>query len=836
MKLYKRMQKRLALAVVATTVFTSVGTPVFAADYDGHWAAQAIGVWKDKGVIGGYEDGSFRPKQNVTRAELAAMLVRVFGLTETKGAETFSDVKSSDWYASDIAKVSAAGIVHTDGVSFRPNSFATREEAAYAIAKAYKVTGASNKTFKDQNGISTWAEDEIAALVGGGYISGRPDGTFAPKDSLTRADLVTMIDKITAQLYNKAGEYSENVSGNTVINTKDVVLKDMTIDGNLYIAEGVGDGDVTLEDVVVKGEVFVEGGGVNSIKLQGNTSLNKVTVDKASGEVRLVTSGNAKVEQVTVESGVRLEGQFGEVTVANRVAVEVLANSTIGKLEVSKNAAGSSVKLASGVTVKEATLNGEVTIDGNGKITNVILGDGVKASDVSLKVTVGSVQDSAGKDVTPDTTKPSTGGSTSGSSGGNSGGSGSSSVVSNYRIQGQLTIGGKPIEYGNSTYYGKVTLVPYVLVDGEVQLDNSKAIIVEANSQGRFDFGRVAKGKNYMVYGEYDINGTYYESGGYRIEKLNSNQSIKLDLIEVKDIIVHDVEVTSESQIKVTMDKMGEVRAYVADDALNGRYTTTWEELGDKQVTTVTLPEGKKLEANKEYTLVLWQPFYHDRFIQVVWKGQTETPEGEKVDKAALEAAIKEANSLKETTKVSVDGTDVAKGQQWVTQEARDDFESAIKAAELVDVNEKATKKDVDAAEANLKTAIKEFEGEMKLGTKEEVTNSIKEWKVTTTSMVNANLKDLVSDIKKIKAKVTYTNGNQAEMEIKWNITTPDSVGTPDKITTTGTYEVVGRLILNDEPAEDSKQTYIWKITTTPATPTNGNKKGYKLEIIKITI
>lgn len=835
MKLYKRMQKRLALAVVATTVFTSVGTPVFAADYDGHWAAQAIAEWKDKGVIGGYEDGSFRPKQNVTRAELAAMLVRVFGLTETKGAETFSDVKSSDWYAADIAKVSAAGIMHTDGASFRPNSFATREEAAYAIAKAYKVTGSGSKTFKDQNGISTWAEDEVAALVGGGYISGRPDGTFAPKDALTRADLVTMIDKITAQLYNKAGEYSENVSGNTVINTKDVVLKDMTIDGNLYIAEGVGDGDVTLEDVVVKGEVFVEGGGVNSIKLKGNTSLNKVTVDKASGEVRLVTSGNAKVEQVTVESGVRLEGQFGEVTVANRVAVEVLANSTIGKLEVSKNAAGSSVKLASGVTVQEATLNGEVTVEGNGKITNVTLGDGVKASDVSLKVSVGSVQDSTGKDVTLDTTKPSTGGSTSGSTGGSSGGSDSPSVVSNYRIQGQLTIDGKPINYGDSKNYGVVRLVPYVVVNGDVQEDESKAIIVEANSRGGFDFGRVAKGKNYIVYGEYrDINGTYYESEGYKIEKLNSNQSIKLDLIEVKDIIVHDVEVTSESQIKVTMDKMGEVRAYIADDAFNGVYTTEWEDLGDKQVTTVTLPEGKKLEVNKEYTLVLWQPFYNDKELTVVWNGQTETPEEGKVNKAELEAVIKEANILKETTKVSVDGKDIAEDQNWVTKEVMDKFESAITTAQSVDVNEKATQDQVDAAEASLKTAVTEFKGKMQLGTKVEVTNSIKEWEVTTTSMVNANLNGLLSDMMSKSAEVTYTNGDKKEMEIEWAITTTGSVDTPDKITTTGTYTVVGKLMLDGKPVQGAnEQTYLWTITTTDVITSNGNKKGYKLEVTK---
>ncbi|MEG0580365.1 MAG: S-layer homology domain-containing protein, partial [Niameybacter sp.] len=71
MKLQARFKKTLALTAVATTLFSCMPAVAFASDYTGHWAETTINEWKDKGVIDGYEDGSFKPKQEVTRAELA---------------------------------------------------------------------------------------------------------------------------------------------------------------------------------------------------------------------------------------------------------------------------------------------------------------------------------------------------------------------------------------------------------------------------------------------------------------------------------------------------------------------------------------------------------------------------------------------------------------------------------------------------------------------------------------------------------------------------------------------------------------------------------------------
>ena len=141
MKLHTRLKKTVAMAIVATTAMTAMPAVTFASDYAGHWAQDIIEEWKDKGIINGYEDGTFKPKNHVTRAELAKMLTEVFGLTSKEGAVKFKDVQTDNWHSKYVDLVSAAGFMTGTNGEFRPNEPVTREEAVYALAKAYHVTG-----------------------------------------------------------------------------------------------------------------------------------------------------------------------------------------------------------------------------------------------------------------------------------------------------------------------------------------------------------------------------------------------------------------------------------------------------------------------------------------------------------------------------------------------------------------------------------------------------------------------------------------------------------------------------------------------------------------------
>lgn len=376
MRLNLRLKKAIALASVVAITATTVPAMAYASDYDKHWAKETITKWSGKGVLKGYEDGTFKPSEKVTRGELAAILVRVFGLLDTTSATKYTDVEDAKWYAKDIAKVSSAGIMndYEDG-TFKPEQEATREEAAYAIAKAYKVVAKdTNLTFKDQADISDWAEGEIASLVAGGYLNGNPDGTFKPQASLTRAEAVTMVDKITADLVNVAGIYSQDIDGHLVVNTANVELKDMVITGNLYLAEGIGEGDVKLNNVTVLGDIIVEGGGISTVHINGQSKLNNIIVNKAGKNPVRVLLGNLIEVQgiVTLRSTAHIEGNaisLKEIIVDGALEPQIIGNMKIEQVMI---LLPTELVLIDGVIINQLTV-------GQDAINTIIRGRGEKS-------------------------------------------------------------------------------------------------------------------------------------------------------------------------------------------------------------------------------------------------------------------------------------------------------------------------------------------------------------------------------------------------------------------------------------------------------------------------
>lgn len=151
--------------------------------------------------IQGYEDGTFKPDRNLTRAEIAAMIARNQGFdgSALATAAPFSDVPVSHWAAGAIAYVKQQGYMAGDAAgAFRPNAVITRAEMA-AIAARYKqlrlgTEQQSITAFADIAG--HWAVLEIAANKQAGILSGYEDGTFRPNGHLTRAEGVTVINRL----------------------------------------------------------------------------------------------------------------------------------------------------------------------------------------------------------------------------------------------------------------------------------------------------------------------------------------------------------------------------------------------------------------------------------------------------------------------------------------------------------------------------------------------------------------------------------------------------------------------------------------------------------------
>ena len=168
-------------------------------DVEGHWAKDDIYEFVENTYIDGYEDGTFRPNNPISRAEFIKLVNKVFKLTKTD-LVNFTDVDSRDWYFYDLCVANKAGYIdgYEDG-TFRPNNPISREEAAKIIATYKNIKDSTHDkvgNFTDRQDISDWAIDSIEGVVENGYMNGYLEGNISPKNNITRAESVTMLNRI----------------------------------------------------------------------------------------------------------------------------------------------------------------------------------------------------------------------------------------------------------------------------------------------------------------------------------------------------------------------------------------------------------------------------------------------------------------------------------------------------------------------------------------------------------------------------------------------------------------------------------------------------------------
>ncbi|CAH1059386.1 carbohydrate binding domain-containing protein [Paenibacillus pseudetheri] len=347
-----------------------------------HWAAGPLQRWSANGIISGYDDGSFRPGKEVTKAEFAAIMNRIFNYQE-QSDKLPADVLATDWYKSDIAKGIAAGYLSSDkNNNIYPSHALSRAEAALSLEKVFRFNMGKSSTaaFTDLNGVSDETAKAIAALSGAGFIKGYPGGLFKPEGGITRAELAQLADRMVSGLILKSGETSlGTVKGNVVINHADVVLKDTVIQGNLYLTEGIAEGNAKLEGVKVTGTTFVRGGGEQNIGLH-NTSLGPLQVAKPNGKVRIYASGSTAVGTVQLQSGAILEESsdltgagFGDVEM-NVVPHIISLRGIFAAVRSADSAVSGSLLRISG-TVASLTVGSstQLTLENNAQVAALIL-------------------------------------------------------------------------------------------------------------------------------------------------------------------------------------------------------------------------------------------------------------------------------------------------------------------------------------------------------------------------------------------------------------------------------------------------------------------------------
>ncbi|PYE49761.1 S-layer homology domain-containing protein [Paenibacillus barcinonensis] len=196
-----RLQKFVPTVLTAVLFLTSPqvtlgATTTLKTDIRGTWAESQVSDWLDKGYVTGYEDGTFKPDNTISRAEFITLVNRSYGFTEL-AAVPFRDVAPATWISTEVAKALKAGYIkgYSDG-TFGANKLISRQEAAVIVNRLLSLENKTQQesSFTDAKSISLWAKEAVDAAAVNGIIQGYSNASdFKPHQPLTRAEAVVVL-------------------------------------------------------------------------------------------------------------------------------------------------------------------------------------------------------------------------------------------------------------------------------------------------------------------------------------------------------------------------------------------------------------------------------------------------------------------------------------------------------------------------------------------------------------------------------------------------------------------------------------------------------------------
>ena len=373
MKLKRFFSAFLAAALLAGTVPAAL-----AADIDSHWSKPYVTSLHELGIINpSASTGNYTPEASVTRWEFMRYINRAFDFTE-KASISFSDVKSSDTYYETIQIAVKHGYINGTGNNkMDPEGTLTREQAATILGRLHKYapTASTSKldVFTDKSKISSYATGYVAEAVSQGYINGYTDGTFKPQGNLKRGEIAKILYFYLGSSLSESGRQYTAAAfhGDTknVTISAACTLSDATVEGNLYITEGVLSGNVNLNNVTVKGDIIVGGGNVT---LDGVTAMNLIVSNPMGIKPTVIATGSTNIGTAEVQSSASLSesglsanaGGFSDITVTGEGA-SLSLDASVWDLDTK---AASTIVTTGSTLISELTADAKTTVTGNGSV------------------------------------------------------------------------------------------------------------------------------------------------------------------------------------------------------------------------------------------------------------------------------------------------------------------------------------------------------------------------------------------------------------------------------------------------------------------------------------
>lgn len=342
-------RKSIALLLCAAMLFSMMSSAfaVSASDFSdmpADWSRPALERAIANGLLSG-ANGKINAAGQLSRAEMASIVVRAFGAAGKADLSAYSDVKPSDWYYADMQKAVAMGVISGSNGRLNPTAPITREEVCAVLYRAFLLRdgGSAARKFGDYAAISDWAEPAVAAMSAAGHVAGDAHGNMNPGKTITRAEFAQMMDNLVKSY--PTGSVSGVIGGNAIVKSASADLSGAVIQGDLILADGLGKASVDLSNCTVEGRVIVRGGG--EVKLSGAANAERVvaaipdgklalagkvgTVEVKADDMTIAARKDAEIAKiVTAASGTTIEGE-GKVT-----AVEVQAGASKTKVTTSK--------------------------------------------------------------------------------------------------------------------------------------------------------------------------------------------------------------------------------------------------------------------------------------------------------------------------------------------------------------------------------------------------------------------------------------------------------------------------------------------------------------------
>jgi hypothetical protein len=489
----KKILSIIAILAISLSIMPATWAAQAASDdLQGYWAEAQLREWVEGDLLKG-DNGAYYPNRPITRAEIITLINRSFKFSESTKID-FSDVVSSHWaYGQAAIAVNAGYTKGYDDNTIRLNEPISREESAVMVANLIELDSSNSDSlvqFKDASSISAWSKSAVQALVNHSILVGDSAGNFNPQGKLTRAEAVVILDKAlefakpTTTEYSTAGVYgpetgTETIKGNVVVSAPGVTLQNLTIEGNLTLTEGIGEGDAFFKKVTVHGTTAIQGGGENSIHFEDSV-LVRISIDKRDGTVRVVVIGDTSVQFVVVSSPVKLEesnvtntgfadvelsedlpkgskvqltGKFEDLRVLSSDIKVSIPSGSINKIDVATGTTNTEIDASANVKIMELVLNAVAKLLGQGTVEKATVNSGAAGS--SFQTPPASVDGSSSNTITTPTGTGNTSGNTGGNTGRDTDGNTCTGTIEqcNYAKLDNITLSGFTLNQQDSSQY-----------------------------------------------------------------------------------------------------------------------------------------------------------------------------------------------------------------------------------------------------------------------------------------------------------------------------------------------------------------------------------------------